>query len=244
MTINFFASLINQYDELKLALLHAQTFDSQHYGFPPLYYEIMESDQQRVGAFQRAFAQLNLQDKVVCEAGVGRLMLTQAYLPQVRKAYLIEHNPKLFPFIQQWLFERCLTHKVELLFEDARTVQLPEPVDFIIGEMMSVFCANEFQVQVFKHLRQYLRTDGQLIPGKIINLAQLARVDFPTGIDHYPINFTRHWPEVLSSEILVNTINLYTAEEEKVQFAVACTTLLSGEVNALLQARTSNFYQG
>ena len=234
MSTDFFSSLVQRYDELKLALLHAQTFNPQHFGFPPVYYEIMESDQQRVGAYARAFAQLAFSGKVICEAGVGRLALTELYLPYVKKAYLIETNPQLFPYIEATVAKKGWSDKVELLFTDAREVQLPEPVDFVIGEMMSIFCANEFQVQVFKHLRQYLNTKGQLIPGKIINLAQLARVDFPEGVDHYPINFARHWPELLSSEVAVNTIDLYTAEDEIVQFRTPVAALLSGEVNALL----------
>ena len=228
------AQLVRNYDQLKYALLNAQTFDAQHYGFPDVYYEIMESDQQRIGSFQRAFSACNFHDKVVCEAGVGRLALSQFYLPQVRKAYLIENNPHLFSFIEQELVKRGWSDRVEVIFADARTVQLPEPVDFIIGEMMSIFCANEFQVQVFKHLRQFLKPGGQLIPGKIINLVQLARVEFAEGIDHYPVNFTRHWPELLSSEVVVNTIDLTTVLDEEVHFTTPVSALLSGEVNALL----------
>ncbi|MEL6656007.1 MAG: hypothetical protein AAFR36_06150 [Bacteroidota bacterium] len=234
MSTDFFSSLVQRYDELKLALLHAQTFDPQHFGFPPVYYEIMESDQQRVGAYARAFAQLDLSGKVVCEAGVGRLALTELYLPYVDKAYLIETNPQLFPYIEAMVEKKGWSDRVELLFTDAREVQLPEAVDLVIGEMMSIFCANEFQVQVFQHLRQYLNAKGQLIPGKIINLAQLARVDFPEKVDHYPINFTRHWPELLSSEVSVNTIDLYAVQDEPVQFRTPVIPLLSGEVNALL----------
>ncbi len=234
MPIDLFSRLIHNYDELKFALLHAQTFDEQHFGFPELYYEIMESDRQRVGAFQRAFAHCDFQDKVVCEAGVGRLMLTQYYLPSVRKAYLIENNPKLFPLIKNWLRERNLESKVELLFTDARTVQLPEPVDYVIGEMMSIFCANEFQVQVFKHLRQYLRPGGQLLPKRIINLVQLAQAEFPEGTTHYPINFTRHLPEQLSGQEVVNTIDLMEVEKETVEFSLPMQALLSGSVNAVL----------
>lgn len=234
MPVDMFPNLIRQYDQLKFALLDAQTFDEQHFGFPEIYYEIMETDQQRVGAFQRAFAQCDIKDKVICEAGVGRLMLTQYYLPQVRKAYLIENNPKLFPYIERWLEERGLAQKVELFFADAREVQLPEPVDFIVGEMMSIFCANEFQVQVFKHLRQFLRPTGQLLPQRIINLVQLAHAEFPTEISHYPINFTRHLPELLSGQQVVNTIHLMTVEKERVEFSVTIRPMLSGVVNAVL----------
>ena len=73
--------IIDNFDDLKYALLDAQTFDPKHYGFPEIYYKIMETDQVRVNAFRRAFAHYNnLKDAVVCEAGIGRLALTQHYL--------------------------------------------------------------------------------------------------------------------------------------------------------------------
>jgi predicted RNA methylase len=228
-----FAALIDQYDDLKFALLEAQTFDPVHFGFPPLYYQVMESDQERVGAFRQAFAQHDFRNMVVCEAGVGRLALTQYYLPFVKHAYLIEHNPDLRAGIEAMIAQNNWQDKVTLLFADARTVELPEPIDALIGEMMSIFCANEYQVQVFQHLRHYLRPEGTLFPQRIINLAQLAQVDFSEAPDHYPINFVRHLPTVLSSQVVVNTITLMTEIAQEVHIHEPVTALLSGEVNAL-----------
>lgn len=228
-----FSALVDQYEKLKFALLEAQTFDPDHFGFPPLYYKIMEGDGARVGAFQRAFAQYNFRDKVVCEAGVGRLALTRYYLPYVKHAYLIEHNPDLREEIQGIIEEKGWQDKVTLLFADARTVALPVSVDALIGEMMSIFCANEYQVQVFQHLRTFLRPGGKMFPERIINLAQLAQVDFTNAPAHYPVNFARHLPTVLSTQFVVNTLDLQTETADSVSVQLSVTALLSGEVNAL-----------
>ncbi len=230
---NSFARLVARYDELKFSLLESQTFDPVHFGFPPLYYQIMESDRERVGAFRRAFAQYDFHDKVVCEAGVGRLALTQFYLPFVKHAYLIEHNPDLRATIEAMITQNNWQHKVTVLYADARTVVLPEPIDVLIGEMMSIFCANEYQVQVFQHLRSYLRPEGGLFPQRIINLAQLAQVDFSEAPNHYPINFTRHLPTLLSTQVVVNSIDLMTEVAHDATVDEPVTALLSGEVNAL-----------
>lgn len=155
---DLYAQLIDSYDQMKYALLDAQTFDQNHYGFPPLYYKIMETDQTRVTAFVKAFQQYdNMQEAVVCEVGVGTLALTKHFLPYVKKAYLIESNPSLQPFIVQEIHRLGYDDKVELIFADALSVQLPEPVDYLIGELMSIYCANELQVQIFKHMRQFLK---------------------------------------------------------------------------------------
>jgi predicted RNA methylase len=232
--MDIFKQLITQYEALKYALLNSQTFDSTHYGFPSHYYDIMESDQTRVDAFRRAFAAYDFRDKVVCEAGVGRLALSKYYLPYVKRAYLIESNPHLREYLSRYIHERGLSNKVVLLFQDAYTAELPEPVDALIAEMMSIWCINEHQVPVFQYLRRYLRPGGQLFPERIINTAQLARADFEQGHRHYPINFTRHWPEVLSLPVYVNTIDLYEISAATEELDLRLMPILSGEANALL----------
>ncbi len=234
MSFDFHDMLIDRYDELKYSLLKAQTFDQNHYGFPPIYYKIMETDKVRVDAFKDAFAKYDFTDKVVCEAGVGTLALTQHFLPQVKKAYLIENNPDLKEFIQAAIRKNGWEDKVEVIFSDAMRVVLPEPVDYIIGELMSIYCANEYQVQIFANLRQYLKPEGKLLPEFITNVVQLVHAEFEEGHEHYPINFTRHYPEQLTMQSVVNVIDLYQERPERITREIELTPLISGEVNAVL----------
>lgn len=227
--------IIDHYDDLKYLLLQEQTFDNQHYGFSEFFYKIMETDQRRVAAFQKAFAHYNfLQDKVVCEAGVGRLALSKLYLPYVKKAYLIESNPNLIAGIKAEIAKNNWTHKVELIHGDALKVTLPEPVDYVIGELMSIFCANEYQVPIFKHLRKFLKPNGKLIPEKIYNLVQLGNATFEHGYTHYPLLFTRHWPELLSQQVVLNTTDLYKVTRRKVRKKVTLKNYLTGIANCAL----------
>lgn len=230
---SIFTEIVKNYQGLKYALLDAQTFNPSHYGFPPIYYDIMESDHVRVNAFRKAFKKYNFKNKIVCEAGVGRLALSKHFLPQVKKAYLIENNPDLFKFIKKEIARNKWTKKVELIFGDALNVELPQKVDFIIGEMMSIYCANEFQVQVFRHLRKYLKPNGKLLPEKIINMAQLVSAEFEKGHRHYPIFLARHMPEKLSSSHKVNTIDLYKAKKDVVKKSISISPILSGTANAV-----------
>lgn len=228
------SQVVKQFAPLKYALLDAQTFDEKHYGFPDFYYEIMETDELRVNAFRNAFKKYNnLKNKVVCEVGVGTLALTQYYLPYVKKAYLIESNPRVIPFVKKQLKKKGWDKKVVLLHADALKTQLPEKVDFIIGELMSIFCANEYQVQIFKHMRQFLKPKGVLMPDKIINLAQLSYAEFDKSHTHYPIFFTRHLPEVYTTEKEINTINLYKEKKERIIKTKSFRPLLSGTINCV-----------
>ena len=233
--MEFFYEIIDNFEKLKYALLDAQTFNPDHYGFPAIYYKVMETDKRRVGSYIRAFEKYNhLKDAVVCEAGVGTLALTKHFLPHVKKAYLIEYNPNLTDFIKKELHKNGWTHKTEFIVGDAMKIELPEKVDYVIGELMSIYCANEYQVQIFQHLRKFLKPEGKLIPEKIINLAQLVNGDFEKGHQHYPILFTRHWPELLSTQEIVNTTNLYTEEILQIQAETPITPYLSGQANAIL----------
>ena len=232
MSFDFHSKLVDNYKDLKYSLLEAQTFSQEHYGFPPIYYKIMETDEVRVGAYQKAFSKYNFKDKVVCEAGVGTLALTQHFLDDVKKAYLIENNPDLKDFIQKKIEDNGWQDKVVLLFGDAMTLELPEKVDYIVGELMSIYCGNEYQVQIFKHLRQFLKPGGKLLPERIVNVGQLAYADFDQ-YKHYPLNFTRHLPEQLSLQTEINTIDLYTEEALRIQKQIKILPNMSGKVNAL-----------
>jgi len=233
-TLKLLSEIVDQYDELKYALLDAETFDEQHFGFPPICYKIMETDKKRVKAFTNAFKKYDFTGKIVCEAGIGTLALTQHFLPQVKKAYLIENNPNLRGFVEQKINENGWEDKVELIFDDATKVVLPEKVDYIVGELMSTFCAYEFQVQIFKHLRRFLKPGGKLLPERILNIAQLANVNFDTNHKHYPVNFTRHLPERLSLETTINTIDLYNEDQLQIKKSIEIAPVMSGVVNAIL----------
>ena len=234
MDKKLFEAVIDNYENLKYGLLEAQTFDENHFGFPEIYYKIMETDEQRVNAFKKAFElHNNFKDAVVCEIGVGTLPLTKLYMPHVKKAYLIENNPDLVPFIQQEVAKYDWADKVEVLFADALTVELPEKVDHIIGELMSIYCANEFQVQIFQHMRNYLKPEGHLFPNRIVNFARLCEAEIDEGIHHYPVMFTRHQPMFLSQQFLVNEIELLKEKKQGVKLSFSVPALFTGTVNTL-----------
>lgn len=228
-----FENIIDHYDSLKYKLLEAQTFDEAHFGFPEIYYKIMESDRQRVNAFKQAFEINNFKDAVVCEIGVGTLPLTKLYMPFVKKAYLIENNPDLIPFIKKEIAKYPWADKVEVFYADALTVELPEPVDYVVGELMSIYCANEFQVQIFQHMRQFLKPGGKLLPNRIVNFARFCNAEFDEGITHYPIAFTRHQPMFLSQQFLVNEIELQNEKKQGVHLSFSTPVWFSGTINAL-----------
>lgn len=226
--------IIDNYDVLKYELLKAQTFNVNHYGFPELYYKIMETDAQRIGAFKKAF-ELNdfFKDKVVCEVGVGNLALTKLYLPFVKKAYIIESNPELKLNIEDILITSGWESKVTFFSKSVFDVELPEKVDAVIGELMSIYCANELQVQIFDYSRKFLKPNGKFFPGKILNFGRLCFNNFDEGIDHFPVQFTRHQPTFYSGQFMVNSIDFNVQNALDIELKIKAEVCLSGFINAL-----------
>jgi len=123
---------------------------------------------------------------------------------------------------------------VVLIVGDATKVEIPEDVDYLVGELMSIYCANELQVQIFQHLRKYVKKDvGKLLPDKIINLVEVTHTRFDAPHSHYPILLSRHLPTVLTTQEVVNEINLYTVNELEVKTMIKVKALLSGKVNSV-----------
>ena len=239
------STIVENYPKLKYELLKAQTFNPAHYGFPKICYTMMETDTQRVNAYKRAFSHYNnFKDKVVCEAGVGTLALTKHFLPHVKHAYLIENNPNLINFIQEELERNGWADKTTLIVGDAMKVELPEKVDFIVGELMSIYCANEYQVQIFKHLRQFLKQEGKLVPEKIVNLAQLCEAEFEDNHNHYPIMFSRHLPMMISKQEILNVTDLYQDTDMQVTTSIDLNVVLSGTANAVFMSSWVQLAEG
>ena len=154
-------------------------------------------------------------------------------MPYVKKAYLIENNPDLIPIINAEVSKYEWKDKVEVIYADALTVDLPEKVDFVIGELMSIYCANEFQVQIFQHMRNYLVPNGKLLPNRIVNFARLCEAEIDEDIHHYPVNFTRHQPMFLTQQFLVNEIELLKEKKQGVNLSFSVPILFTGTINAL-----------
>jgi len=100
---------------------------------------------------------------------------------------------------------------------------------------MSIYCANELQVPIFRHMRQWLNIPhGRLLPEKIKNLIQIGYTLFDDKNKHYSLMFTRHWPCLMTNQVLVNVIDLYLVEEMEVKCQVIVKALLTGQVNCVL----------
>ncbi|MFT5686254.1 MAG: putative RNA methylase [Myxococcota bacterium] len=181
---------------------------------------------------------------VVVDAGSGTGILgVFAAMAGARKVYCVELHPRFIPLIEHLAEQNGVSDVITVIHADATTVDIPEPVDVLICELL---CTGQFfepEVQVVNHLRQFLRDDGTIIPRRIRSFVRLldaqemlygVRIDsdsrsvvldsdepVSTRVGYDTIDFSKTAP------LLVDTVATVTARKSRVADAV----LIEGEAD-------------
>ncbi|KAF8557423.1 PRMT5-domain-containing protein [Imleria badia] len=106
---------------------------------------------------------------VICVAGAGRGPLVSRSLKAIQRAkkeaviYAVEKNPNAFVTLQgrkakEW------GSSVELISGDMRRVEVPEPVDILVSELLGSFGDNELSPECLDGAMRFLKPDGISIP--------------------------------------------------------------------------------
>ncbi|KAG9314881.1 protein arginine N-methyltransferase [Chiua virens] len=106
---------------------------------------------------------------VICVAGAGRGPLVSRSLKAIRRSkkeafiYAVEKNPNAFVTLQgrkakEW------GSSVELIAGDMRRVDVPEPVDILVSELLGSFGDNELSPECLDGAMRFLKPDGISIP--------------------------------------------------------------------------------
>ncbi|KAF9046951.1 PRMT5-domain-containing protein [Hymenopellis radicata] len=136
-------------------------------------YETFEQDPVKYAHYEEAIyrALVDRQDQeriVICVAGAGRGPLVKRALAALgrsktlnAKVYAVEKNANAWIGLQR-TFAR--EDRVELLFGDMRTVQIPELVDMVVSELLGSFGDNELSPECLDGIETSLKPDGISIP--------------------------------------------------------------------------------
>ncbi len=122
-------------------------------------------DTARVELFETALSKAVRPGDVVVDggSGTGLLGLLAAKMGAAR-VYCVELNPEFAAIIDQNAIRNGMQDRVIVLNDDATTVELPEPVDVIVSEVMSTAFFYEPQLAIMENLRRHLRPGGVIIP--------------------------------------------------------------------------------
>ncbi|KAF9236733.1 PRMT5-domain-containing protein [Melanogaster broomeanus] len=106
---------------------------------------------------------------VICVAGAGRGPLVARSLRAIQRStreafvYAVEKNPNAYVTLQgrktrEW------GSSVELIFGDMRRIEVPEPVDVLVSELLGSFGDNELSPECLDGAVRFLKPDGISIP--------------------------------------------------------------------------------
>ncbi|KAF8656778.1 hypothetical protein AX16_002330 [Volvariella volvacea WC 439] len=142
--------------------LHSATY--QTFERDPVKYRHYEE------AIYRALVEWPAQERIVlCVAGAGRGPLISRALNAVTRArrdafvYAIEKNPNAFVTLQTRQKSEWGT-KIKLIFGDMRFLEIPEPIDILISELLGSFGDNELSPECLDGAMRFLKPNGISIP--------------------------------------------------------------------------------
>ncbi|HEX2092009.1 MAG TPA: amino acid adenylation domain-containing protein, partial [Longimicrobiaceae bacterium] len=153
--------------------------------YDDLLYRAMARDDRRNQGYREVLAQV-MPGKVAVDVGTGGECVLARLCVEAgaRKVYAIEVMEESFRKAQEKIRELGLEDRIELIRGDATTVQLPEPVDVCISELIGCIGGSEGAVAILNQARHWLKPDGSMIPRRCVT--RIAAVSLPEELHAEP----------------------------------------------------------
>jgi protein arginine N-methyltransferase 1 len=129
----------------------------------------MLADHTRMRRYRRAIEAVVGPDDVVADLGTGTGVLAIiAAQAGARRVYAIDQRAPSLAVAAQLVQSNHVGDRVQLVEGDARTVELPEPVDVIINELIGNFGTDERIVECVRDFAgRHLRAGGRVLPSRL-----------------------------------------------------------------------------
>jgi predicted RNA methylase len=154
--------------------------------YDDLEYAVLDRAYQRNEAYERVIKR-KVRNKTVVEIGPGaRLLLTRMCVDAgATKIYAIEADEKACQSARDFAFAHGLADKIEVVHGLSTEVDLPEPVDVCLSEIIGSIGDSEGAVRYLRNAKRFLKPDGIMIPSGC--LTWLSPVFKPTEVYHDPL---------------------------------------------------------
>ena len=206
--------------------------------FTPYEISLCLHDVARTRMWKEAIEDVVRPGDVVIDAGSGTGILgVFAALAGAKKVYCIELHPRFVTLIEHLAARNHVEHVIEVIHADATTVEIPEPADVLICELL---CTGQFfepEVQVVNHLRQYLREGARIVPRKVRSFARLLDAQqmlYGVRIDCDSRSVVLDSDEPVSSRVCYDTIDLTSPAPLSVDTTVSVTARKTRIADAVL----------
>lgn len=133
--------------------------------FIPLHYHYnMLNDNARMSGFKEALEYVVTPGSRVLELGGGTGVLSFFAAKNAGKIWCVERNPELVREARRILALNPYSEKIEIVEADAMEYLPPEPVDFVICEMLHVGMLREKQIDVISSFKDRYRKKFNKLP--------------------------------------------------------------------------------
>lgn len=147
--------------------------------FKKSYHLEMVADRARTSAIFRALRQVLRPETVFCELGCGSGVFSIFAARHAKRVYAVEIDSQTARLAATNIAASPFADRIQLIAADARDAQLPERVDVIFCEMMSIWAIEEPQVPVFNAtFARMLKPGGIFLPQRIVNLVEVGFYNF------------------------------------------------------------------
>jgi predicted RNA methylase len=133
-------------------------------------------DEARTAAFESAIKSTVRRGDVVVDMGTGSGVLAMfAARAGARRVYAVEGDERNIQHLNATLAANGLQDRVVILAGDATTIDLPESVDVIVGEMVATGLIEESQIPASNNMLRFRNTRTRVLLRAIENSADLVR---------------------------------------------------------------------
>ncbi len=149
-----------------------------------LYYS-MTTDAPRNQAYQNAIDRL-VKDKVVVDIGTGKDAILARFCIEAgaNKVYAIEANETAFKQAATLIQQLGLQDKIIPIYGYSTDIELPEPVDVCLSEIIGTIGGSEGVAPLLNDARRFLKADGSMIPHRCVT--RIAAITLPDQLLNNP----------------------------------------------------------
>lgn len=164
-------------------------------------YSSMATDEGRNQRYRDAFAR-HLPGKTVVDIGTGPFAILSrlALEAGARKVYAVDLLDSTARKARETVARLGLSDRIEVIHGDALTIQLPEPVDACISEIVGAIGGSEGAARIINGARRFLKDPSAMLPQR--SVTRIAAVSLPDGSFAYGFSeIAAHYVEKIFAEV-------------------------------------------
>src|SRR3989344_1097635 len=210
-------------------------------------------DKERTEAFAKAIQNTVKEGDVVVDMGTGSGILAMlAAQAGAKKVYAIEFDENNYRNLEK-VFKVNGFDQIVLLNEDVRSVEIPEKVDVIIGEMIATGLIEEQQIQAMNNILKYTNLGCKTLLKKytnyidcVYNKDQYYGLQFPiVRYEYSGESELESWPLTGKESYSVTDFSKITSDEERVvDKTLNLVAIKDGKINGIRISSETEFSDG